>query len=66
MSVVAVAKQINRHKINFSPKIENIWDNSIPVEKSAYIQETEPLFFNAENCFIFSLSFSASFDITIL
>ena len=28
---------------------DNIWDCSVPVEKSAYIQETEPLFFNINN-----------------
>jgi len=27
---------------------ENVWDCSVPVEKSAYIQETEPLFFNVD------------------
>ena len=41
-------KDIDELQISLFPQeqCDNIWDSSIPVEKSAYIQETEPLFFN--------------------
>jgi DNA (cytosine-5)-methyltransferase 1 len=38
----------NVQAITFPERKSNIWDTAIPVEKSAYVQETEPLFFNLD------------------
>ena len=45
------SKNIDDSQISLFPETQdyNIWENTIPVEKSAYVQEIEPVFFNINN-----------------
>ena len=42
------SKNVDDFQISLFPETQefNIWENTIPVEKSAYVQEIEPVFFN--------------------